>query len=359
MNASRLTRLPWLLGVILLVGSLAGAGLLLQNSREMRAGPNDESARQRNSSGQGVFCIGRVDVESGQIPLVPLQPGAVVEVYCHEGQSVRKGDRLLKVNDATFQAKLLEAEAGVKAAEAQLAEANQGLEQYQAGLKAQESAVKLAQEQLNDTRAQLERGERLLNLKIPQVSEEAVVKLRRDTRIAEAAVANQQARLDQLHATKPEFKIEQARRQLEARQAQVAEARAALDRCTLTAPQDGTILRLQAAIGSQYGAQPHHAAIDFAPAGERIVRAEVDQEFASRIALGAEAIIQDEAVVGPVWRGKVYRINEAYLPPRHTTGPEIISAGSNTRVLEVLVSLEPGAPMPKLNQRMRVSIGTR
>lgn len=359
MTASRLTRLPWIVGVILLVGSLVGAGLLLQNSREMRAGPNDEQAKQRNSAGQGVFCLGRVDVESGQIPLVPLQPGQVVEVYCIEGQAVKKGDRLLKVDETACKAKLSEAEAGVRVAEVQVAEARQGQEQYDAGLKAQQSAVNLAQAQLDDTRAQLERGERLLNLKIPQVTEESVVKLRRDVRIAEAAVANQRAKLEQLRAAPPDTKVKQAEEQVAVRRAQVAEARAALDRCTLTAPQDGTILRVQAAVGSQFGPQPHHAAIDFAPNGERIVRAEVDQEFASRIALGAEAIIQDEAVVGPTWRGRVYRINEAYLPPRHTSGPEIISAGTNSRVLEVLVSFEPASPMPKLNQRMRVSIGTR
>ena len=160
----------------------------------------------------------------------------------------------------------------------------------------------------------------------------------------------------------PEAKIAGAQKGIELRQSQVDQAREAKSRCTLTAPQDGIVLQLQAQVGTQYGQQTQSPAVIFAPNTTRIVRAEIDQEYAGRVSLNSMASIQGEGNVGPIWQGKVTRIGDWFLKPRTDGGPDLLSGNSDRRVLEAIITLDKDAPtMPRLGQRMRVSIepGTR
>ena len=97
----------------------------------------------------------------------------------------------------------------------------------------------------------------------------------------------------------------------------------------------------------------------FAPAGLRVVRAEVEQEFAHRVQAGMTATIQDEANNQVTWQGRVKRLGAAYLPKRSAGGPESFAlGGAEPRVLECLVELDPDQAAPLLGQRVRVNIGT-
>src|SRR5262245_3381352 len=138
---SRLTRLPWVAGAGLLLGTIGAVGWVTQYPRDVNAGPEDPRAKAANTADTGVFCLGFVDVETGLVQLGPLQPGAVTEVLCHEGQKVKKGDVLLKVMDDPYVAKFKEAETGVRVAQAKLDQAKLLISTYENGIKQQEQAV--------------------------------------------------------------------------------------------------------------------------------------------------------------------------------------------------------------------------
>jgi len=357
MFTQRMTRLPWLVGVVLLVVSLVGASQVYQNARTVKAGPQDDEAKSRYSVGQGVYQIGRVDVESGLVHLAPMQPGAIAEIHCFEGAIVKKGDLLLRVQDDAYKAMLAKAEAGVSIAETQLAQAKQGLERFPEIVAQQEAAVSAAKAKLEAAKFNFARIERLLKLQIQQVNQDEVDAARKGIEALNAAVVAEEARLREIQLSKPDEKVNEAQKNVELRKTDVTLAREALDRCTLRSPQDGTILRILATIGTQFGPQSQMAALDFAPNGPRILRVEVPQEFASRVTVGASATIQDEANVGPTWHGKVLRIGDAYLTKRPTGGaPDFTSGGTENRMLEVIVSIEPASTMPKIGQLMRASI---
>lgn len=352
------SRWPWVFGGALLIGTLAVSVPLMRDMKDVAAGPNDAAAVQRGLIGQGVVCLGRVDIEGGLLPMVPQQPGAVTEILCYEGQPVRQGSELLKVNEEPFLKKVAEGEAGVQIAEAQLAQARQSLEQFKQLLRQQQAAVDAANAKLAAAQAQLKQAEKVRGLNIPQVSPEEVEQARQAVEGYKAGVIAEEAKLEQIRRGSPEPKIEEAAKNVDFRRAQLEQAREALGRCTLRAPQDGTVLQLLATIGSQYGSQPQQPAVIFAPNGPRIVRVEVDQEFSGRVSLGATATITDEASVGPVYYGKVLRVADAFLPPRnHNFSADLLSGGNNNRVLEAIVSIDPAPTMPKLGQRMRVTIG--
>lgn len=356
-QAARWGRLPWLAGGALILGSVIGAAQMMQYTKDVEAGRNDDRARNSSLLGQGVVCLGRVDIEGGLLMLAPMQPGAVAEILCYEGQAVKKDTELLKVADEPFLKKAAEAEAGVQVAEAQLAQARQALDAHKELVRQQQAAVDAAKAKLGAAQTQLSQVERARSLNFAQATNEDLELARRNVEGHKAGVTAEEAKLEQVRKMAPEAKVDEAARNVDYRKAQLEQAREALSRCTLRAPQDGSILRLEATIGSQFGPQSHQPAVVFAPNAERFVRLEVDQEYASRISLGATATIHDETNVGPVYSGKVIRIGDAFLPIRTPHGPDLLSAGSSSRVLEVIVSIEPTATMPKIGQRMRATIG--
>lgn len=357
MSTTGRTRWPLYFLLIAMVGCLVGAAWVFQSGRAVEARPQD-SKHPVSQHGLGVVCVGKVDLESGILQLAPLQPGSVTEVLVYEGQAVKKGDALLKVNDDPFVPKVAEAQSGVNIAEKQLAEARQAIDQHNEIVRAQEWVVVGQKEQLAAAEAMLKRLEKFLSLQLSQPSQEEVETARRKVNAQAAVVSAEEARLEQIKKSRPDAKVDQAVKNVELKKALLDQAREQLNRCTLTAPQDGLVLQIQATVGSQFSTQPNHPAIILAPNQPRIIRVEVDQEFASRITMGAIAQIQDEANnTGPTFVGKVIRIGDAFLKKRAEFGPEIITNGGDSRVLEVIVSMEDANPLPKLGQRMRVSIG--
>jgi membrane fusion protein, multidrug efflux system len=361
-SSTRWSRLPWLLGLALLTGSLLGAGHVLHsrpNDTSTGRGDKTPTERQPYSTSQGVYCHGTVDVESVYTnhQLYPVQMGKVVEILAAETLSVRAGDILLRVDDEQIVQKVADAEIGVRAAEAQLREARQGMDKYQELLAAQEKLVEAAHSRVKAAEDRLRRGKALLEKGMSNADEMAA--LENELNAAKSEVAAKEAELRGVQKSKPDPKIEQATLGIERSKSLLQQAQTALKNCKLVAPADGTILRINVGQGSIIGPQTRKPPIEFVPAEPRIVRATVEQEFAHRVHLDQAAVIEDEANSAITWTGKVKRLAEAFLP-RRTTGDALsLTNGSETQYLEFLVELNPSANPPKLGQRVRVSLGTR
>jgi multidrug resistance efflux pump len=129
----------------------------------------------------------------------------------------------------------------------------------------------------------------------------------------------------------------------------------------LKAPRDGVVVRVNASEGAVFSpAMARQALLLFRAKGPLIVRAEVEQEFAGRLALNREATINDDIDPNPVWKGKVTRIADSYMPKRSTNPiADPLTVFNEPRVLEFLVTItpDPNAPPLKIGQRVRVSLG--
>lgn len=348
--------LPWILGVVLATLSLVGANYVLSR-------PGDGSQQPVTPTptsvplGPGVHCYGRVDVDSVIIKLFPLQPGDITEVLCYEGQAVKKGDILLRVNEELFLDKVAQADAAVGIAQAESLEARQALERYPEQITAQEAAVKAAEKKLSSEKVRVDHLEQLnKTLSQPAASAVEMKSYREGLAALEAALEGQQAKLRELQKARPDPKFQQAERNLARYRAILDEAKHQLEKCKLKAPSDGIVLRLLAGVGSQFSSMTQQPAVMFAPAGPRIVRVDVEQEFAGRVAVGQTAVIHDDATTGQSWQGKVVRIADAFLQSRDRA-TDILSVGSDTRPLECIVDLAPSQNPPRLGQRVRVYLG--
>jgi multidrug resistance efflux pump len=355
-------RLAWLAGVALLTGSLVGASHVL-NSRpsDAPAARDGKVPAERSFSGPpGVICLGTVDLENapgGFVPLMPLQPGEVVNLLVTEGQTIKKGEQLLKVDDQLQAQTVAQADTGVRLSEAQVAEAKQGVEQNRAAIDAQKAAVDAAKHKIAAAELRLNRQKRLATTGYS--NDEEINASSEDLNSAKSAVVGEEAKLRAIQANNPDVKIREAEDNLALARERAEQARLALKRCTLEAPADGTVSRITVAKGSVLGTQTRQAPVLFAPTGPIVIRAEVEQEFAHRVQVGMTAAVQDEANGQVTWHGRVKRLGTAYLPKRSAGGPESFGfGGAEPRVLECLVELDPGQAAPLLGQRVRVNIGT-
>src|SRR5262245_29236873 len=111
-----MSRVPWILGILLLVGSLLGAGLFYSNAQNHQTISTDPSHDMLPNQS---MCRGIVDAKTGVAKLHPLQAGRVTWVV-EEGAFVKKDDPLIKLDSRLAKYKREEAESALKAAEGTL-----------------------------------------------------------------------------------------------------------------------------------------------------------------------------------------------------------------------------------------------
>ncbi len=348
MILSLCSRLGFWLGVASGVAILAAGWWFSREATGRAAAPELPIPRH-----EGVVCVGYVDVESGLISLYPSQPGRVVTVPVAETNHVCAGTVLLRMDDTQAKLRLREAEAAIEGARIQLAETRKLPEQHRTRLTQQQCAVEAAQRRMAMARLQFKRQQDLDRKGLLGAKELAIAA--EQLKEAEAGERAEAARLSELKLRDPQADVCRAEHEVAMLEARLDQARQALEECTLRAPRSGTVSRLLAAPGDVLSVQSPRPALLFCPDGPRLVRAEVEQEFASRVTLGQAVQIEDDVIGGPTWQGKVVRIADSYRQRR--PNPSEPAQLSDVRTLEVLVALESGQAPVRLGQRVRIRMG--
>jgi multidrug resistance efflux pump len=170
----------------------------------------------------------------------------------------------------------------------------------------------------------------------------------------EALYQVETGKLSELELNDPDAGVRLAQADVDAKEAQLDEARTALEEYALKAPADGTALRVLVNPGDVVGAQAKQPAVIFCPSGRRIVRAEVEQEFARSVAIGQPASIRDDSTGEGSWSGRVVRIADWYTQ-RRSVMPEPLQY-NDARTLECIIELDAGQPALRIGQRVRVTL---
>ncbi len=296
-----------------LAAALAAAALLAGcgPSHDAPANAGQASAKaQQNGPAAVAMARGKIEVEGGLLDLSPAVAGVVQQLSVKEGQSVQRGQLLLRLADDTGQADLAVAEseaqlakARQKARAARLPQLKQTLSRWQAAARegaADAQNVDEAAQALRDAQAEI------------------------DVAAAEAQVA--QRKLEQLRA--------QHKRQ------------------ELRAPEAGTVVRLATHAGSQ--AVPGTPAVVVLPQRPLQVRAEINESFAAAVREGMRATVTldaDGAAQQQLPSARVLRISPVYgtarLQDDQQRGP--------VRVIEcVLVFEQAPAAAVRVGQNVRV-----
>ena len=92
----------------------------------------------------------------------------------------------------------------------------------------------------------------------------------------------------------------------------------------------------------------------FCPDGPRILRAEVEQEFASRLSLNQTVVVRDDSTNSPLCTGKLTRISDWYSHRRSMVQEPL--QFNDVRTLECIITLDPSDKTPlRIGQRVRVT----
>ncbi len=307
------------------------------------------------------FCIAHVDAEHGLAPLYPLQPGRVKQVLVDEGQKVQKDQILFTLDDRIAKAQLEEAQAAVAASKAQWDNAKQLETQHREKIAGQQKVVDGRKALADAARRMFE------NLQSSSIAptKDQMFSAQMQAEAAQAEVDARKIELEALQKLNPSFQVSQAESDHKAKEAQLKKAQVALDEMVVRAPAEGTILRLSVQVGESLGPTPRMPAIQFLPSGKQIVRAEVEQEFATAVRVGQKAIIYDDARSrrdAPLATGKVLSVSSWYSPRRAMVMEPL--QYNDIRTLECLIEVDPAPAnqnpdnLLRIGQRVRVELET-
>ncbi len=286
-----------------------------------------------------VVAPGRVEPATGEIKVASPVVGVIAEVLVKANEAVAAGDPLIRLTDD-------EARARVAASEVQVALRRRVRNDDKPDAKAvarrrAEDAVADADRAVLDARSSLD----------------SVVIARRggrgsdaDVGAARAALSRAQERLGQqkaeLRKTEADAPLPtQAEGQLNISRSDLAVAETALDKMTIRAPVDGTVLQLNAKAGELAAPSEPKPLLVLGDLTALRVRAEVDERDIGEVKIGQSVMVRPVAFREREFAGKVSFIARLVQPaPDGPRGQRSLSDGG---VVEVLVDLpEPGPLSP-------------
>jgi multidrug resistance efflux pump len=300
---------------------------------------------------QGVECLGRVDVEGGLLELAPARSGRVVAVSVREGEAVPAGAVLLRLDEQPARLLAQQARAGLEAACAQVALAEEGARTHTFRVAGREALARAARSRVLAARGQMGRTERHFDQGLIGLEDRDAA--RQEVKTLESLAEAEEKRLEGLRGEDPGLRVRQARAEQARQEALLAEAQYALEQCVLKAPEAGRVLRLRCGAGEVVSPQP--AVIVFAPARPLVVRVEVEQEMIHLVEVGQPAVARDEMNPERSWKGRVVRVSHWYSD--RPTIPRRMARFTDIPTVECVVALDPGQPPLRTGQRMTVLLG--
>lgn len=285
----------------------------LQAEREMPPAGDPPLPPAPKPYAQSVSATGILEALSENVAIGVPQPGLVSEVKVKVNDTVKTGDVLFRLDDRDLRAQELTTKAKLEVARAKIA---------------------VSEAQLAKTKSQLSR---FTSVSDPRaVSRDDLENRKQDVAVAEAQLAAAHA---DLAATESELKS----------------IALLIDRLTVLAPRDGTVIQVNIRTGEYASTTPKNPAMIVGETGRLQVRADVDEQNATRIRPGQKghaSLKGDPSVTFPL---EFVRVEPYVIPKVSLTG-----AGTervDTRVLQVIFSLNrPENPPLYVGQQVDVFI---
>jgi HlyD family secretion protein len=301
-----------------------------------------------------VVCLGRVD---GLIPVASLEPvmaGRVAEIFVQEGDHVAAGQKLVRLDDESHRLRIEEAEAGVKAADLEIALAKQEQDFFPLRKKTQEALATAAVNRAVAARKLYEEKVKS-SMFNSMVSAVELIAAETEAKQLEQLAEVEKARLVELEKTDPSLRLRAAEIKKTTAQIALRQAEKAVRDCVLMAPSGGTVLRVQTTVGEAVMPGAMQAPIIFRPEGPLVVRAEVEQEFLGRVKPRMKATLRDDVRVdSPTWTGRVHSLGNWVARKRNLLmEPGVMN---DVRTVECIITLDGNPEGLLVGQRMRVWI---
>ncbi len=301
-----------------LLAALAGVVAIvlvsrLQAAKEMPPAGDPPVMPPTKPYQQAVAATGILEALSENVAIGVPQPGLVTEVFVKVNDSVKKGSPLFKLDERDLISQQLTTKAQIGIAKAQ---------------------IEVSQAQLAKVESQLARLETVKDARA--VSQDDLDNRSQDVTIARA-------------------QVDAANAQLASAQASLESIALLIERLTVRAPRDGSILQLNIRSGEYAAISPKSPAMIIGDIDKLQVRADIDEQNATRIRPGQEAygyLKGDPSVTFPL---QFIRVEPYVIPKISLTGSS--TERVDTRVLQVIYSLaRPETPPLYVGQQVDLFI---
>lgn len=288
-------------GAIVVVGAVVAVAFKMRSGMETNEGTivRIEPASIRDLI-ETVTAPGQVQPKT-KVSISAKVAARVVELPYKEGDSVTKGSAttqpsvLLRLDSKDLEAQLRAAEARYAAQSAQLTVAA-------SRISAQEANLDASKVMLNDAERDLKRQRGLLETKD----------------VSQSTVDTSQAKFDQLKAQfdasrrtieAEKTNLQVIRHQLEAADAEIAQARDSLSYTTILSPIDGVITRINSQVGELVVIgtmnNPGTVIMEVADLNKMLVNARIDEGNVAQVKVGQKAKVRSQAYANEIFDGTV------------------------------------------------------
>ncbi|SEQ95376.1 membrane fusion protein, multidrug efflux system [Faunimonas pinastri] len=276
------------------------------------------------TAGRFVQSTNDAYIHSDQVTVAPKVSGYVEEVFAGQNQPVDANQKLVKIDDRQYRARVAQAVASVDArkadiarADAQMKQQESQIEQARAQLAGSQSTAKFAADEVNRYRPLAATG---------AATAEQLAQLRNRSDQANAQVASNQAQLDSAITMVDSIKAQrqQAVAALEQAQAQKLQADLDLADTLVTTPISGRVGDRSVEVGQLV--QPGLRMMTIVPVQELYIDANFKETQIDLMRVGQPATIEVDALSHMTLHGKVVSISPgtgaqfSLIPPENATG---------------------------------------
>jgi HlyD family secretion protein len=328
---------------ILLMGSAAVIAAVLFNLDRAKsaATPTTPSSqtRLRTTDKRQVFANGVVEGKDRDISLRFEITGTLLAVTCSEGDPVRKGDLLARLEPSVWAHEVAKAEASLGQALAERERLVNG--QRRETREWVHAQLRVARAQAMQVRKRLERAGQLRQSNA--IAQQELDDLDARYAAAEAEVEAAMARADEIEAPAREDELAIADAKIALEQARYDHARTMLSKTELRAPCDALVLQLLGEPGELVGPENSLPIVTMVNASETRVRAYVEELDALAVAVGQRAYVVADALPHERFWGTVVFCSPQFIakPMSHNAPGERV----DTKVRELLIRLDEPGPL--------------
>ena len=293
-----------------------------------------------SSSAGWISAPGRVEAVSEEIRVSSELSGRLRSVDVEEGDRVREGQVLAQLENEDYVARVASAAATLAERRAELLRTVNGARSQER--RAAEANVQAARAVLENARKEAERRRTLADRDM--ISRDEAERYERVYQVARAEYDRASEEFSLVDADAREEDRRRAEAAVSAAQAQLAEARAYLEKTYVRAPIAGVILRKYRRAGESVSTQFDSPILTLADNSVLRVRLDVDETDVAGLGVGQPAFVTAEAYGSRKFTGHVIRVGR--ILGRKNVRTDEPSERVDTKILETLVELDPGQSLP-------------
>lgn len=293
-------------------------------------------------------------------------PSRITDILVTEGQSVRKGQVLARLESVQPEAEVAAQKAALSTSEAESAASEAGVRAADENVRTAEASVERAKADLERTRIFFERAKRLWDDKL--ISRQEYDQRATEYTAFQAAVREAEARVLQLKAQRAQVvqNLTASQRRIALSQANLKRAADVLQRTFSVAPIDGVVTNLPVRVGETVvpGIQNSSASLIMTIADMSLITAEVkvDETDIVNVKLEQLADVTIDAIPGKTFKGKVIEIgNTAILRSTGLAASQSAISSQEAKDFKVVVAIEnpPAEIRPGLSCTAKITTAVK